>query len=157
MKHALLVRFLLAFGLVLVGWGPLHAQNKGKGKGKKTNILIILSDDVGYGEFGFQGNKQIPTPNIDSIARNGIRFTQGYVSGPYCSPTRAGLMTGRYQTRFGHELNSVARREGRPVTETTLADRLRAAGYATAAVGKWHLGVGPEYRPLRRGFDEFFG
>ena len=71
----------------------------------KPNVIVILSDDVGYGEYGFQGNKEIPTPNIDSIAKNGVRFTQGYVSGPYCSPTRAGLLTGGYQTRFGHEFN----------------------------------------------------
>src|SRR5262245_25862955 len=71
----------------------------------KPNIIVFLSDDVGYGEYGFQGNREIPTPNIDAIAKNGVRFTNGYVSGPYCSPTRAGLMTGRYQTRFGHEWN----------------------------------------------------
>src|SRR5438067_1393836 len=105
----------------------------------KANVLIFLSDDVGWAEYGFQGGKDIPTPHIDSIARNGVRFTQGYVSGPYCSPTRAGLMTGRYQTRFGHEFNSVAARMGLPRTETTIADRLKAAGYATCAVGKWHL------------------
>src|SRR3982751_2829463 len=87
--------------------GPAPAAQAGK-----PNILVILSDDVGWGEYGFQGGKDIPTPNIDSIARNGVRFTQGYVSGPYCSPTRAGFMTGRYQTRFGHEFNSVARRMG---------------------------------------------
>src|SRR6476659_1041452 len=73
--------------------------------GRKPNVLIFLSDDVGWAEYGFQGGKDIPTPHIDSIARNGVKFTQGYVSGPYCSPTRAGLMTGRYQTRFGHEWN----------------------------------------------------
>ena len=81
---------------------------------RKPNVLIFLSDDVGWGEYGFQGGKDIPTPNIDSIARNGVRFTQGYVSGPYCSPTRAGLMTGRYQTRFGHENNNVGRAVSRP-------------------------------------------
>src|SRR5215211_3603517 len=98
----------------------------------RPNIVIILADDVGYGEFGFQGiSKDIPTPNIDSIATGGVRFTQGYVSGPYCSPTRAGLMTGRYQTRFGHEFNSVANRMGLPLTETTIADRLKSLGYAT--------------------------
>src|SRR5215208_5581772 len=102
--------------------------------GDKPNILVILSDDVGWAEFGFQGAKDVPTPNIDAIAKNGVRFTQGYVSGPYCSPTRAGLMTGRYQTRFGHEFNSVAQRMRLPLTETTLADRLRAQGYATCAV-----------------------
>src|SRR4051794_14099903 len=93
---------------------------------RRPNILVILSDDVGWGEYGFQGGKDIPTPNIDSIAKKGVRFTQGYVSGPYCSPTRAGFMTRRYQTRFGHEFNSVARDKGLPLTETTIADRLKS-------------------------------
>jgi arylsulfatase A-like enzyme len=125
--------------------------------GRKPNILVILSDDVGWAEYGFQGATDIPTPHIDSIARNGIRFTQAYVSGTYCSPTRAGLMTGRYQTRFGHEFNSVGDRVGLKLTETTLANRLKALGYATCAVGKWHLGGGAAYRPMQRGFDEYFG
>src|SRR5438309_11234284 len=72
---------------------------------RKPNILIIVADDLGYGELSCQGNPQIPTPQIDSLAKSGVRFTSGYVSGPYCSPTRAGLMTGRYQQRFGHEFN----------------------------------------------------
>ena len=83
---------------------------------KKPNILILLSDDVGWAEFGFQGSKDIPTPNIDSIAKNGVRFPQGYVAATYCSPSRAGLMTGRYPTRFGHEFNSVAQ-IGRPLAQ----------------------------------------
>lgn len=124
---------------------------------RKPNLLVILCDDVGWGEFGFQGNSQIPTPHIDSLAKNGIRFPQGYVSGPYCSPTRAGLLTGRYQTRFGHEFNSVANRSGLQLEERTIADRLKSAGYATCAIGKWHLGGSEPYRPMRRGFDEFFG
>ena len=123
----------------------------------KPNILIFLCDDTGWGEIGFQGNEQISTPNIDGIAKNGLRFTQGYVSGPYCSPTRAGLMTGRYQTRFGHEFNSTARHAGLSLDETTIADRFRKLGYATAAVGKWHLGSEPKYRPTQRGFDMFYG
>lgn len=123
----------------------------------KPNVLIILSDDVGWAEYGFQGGKDIPTPNIDSIASNGIRFPQGYVAATYCSPCRAGLMTGRYPTRFGHEFNSVAQQTGLALTETTFADRLKSIGYATCAVGKWHLGNKPEYRPTKRGFDEFFG
>jgi arylsulfatase A-like enzyme len=131
-------------------------------EGKKPNVIVFLSDDVGYGEFGFQGNKEVPTPNIDSIARNGVRFAQGYVSGPYCSPTRAGLLTGRYQTRFGHEWNEGpatpgGRQFGLPVEEKTMADRLKALGYATCAVGKWHLGRGPEFVATARGFDEFYG
>ncbi|HKB04970.1 MAG TPA: sulfatase-like hydrolase/transferase, partial [Gemmataceae bacterium] len=100
---------------------------------RKPNLIVFLSDDVGYGEYGFQGNTEIPTPNIDAIARNGVRFTQGYVSGPYCSPTRAGLMTGRYQTRFGHEFNAGGPMGtqggfGLPVEEKTIADRLKALG-----------------------------
>lgn len=123
----------------------------------KPNILIILCDDVGWAEFGFQGNKEIPTPNIDSIATGGVRFPQGYVAATYCSPSRAGLMTGRYPTRFGHEFNSVARLAGLSLKETTIAERFHSLGYATCAVGKWHLGGKPEYRPMSRGFDEFFG
>jgi arylsulfatase A-like enzyme len=123
---------------------------------------VFLCDDVGYAEFGFQGGRDIPTPHIDSIARNGVRFTAGYVSGPYCSPTRAGLLTGRYQTRFGHEFNDggaagVTRGFGLPVEQRTMADRLRALGYATACVGKWHLGGGPQFIATARGFDEFYG
>ncbi len=126
---------------------------------QRPNIVIFLADDEGYGELGCQGNKEIPTPHIDSIARNGIRFTQGYVSGPYCSPTRAGLMTGRYQTRFGHEFNegTIGGKFGLPLSEKTFADRMKALGYATCAIGKWHLGTDPEFRPAQRGFDEFYG
>ncbi len=133
-----------------------------RGRARKPNVIVFLSDDVGYGEYGFQGNKQIPTPNIDSIASNGVRFTNGYVSGPYCSPTRAGLLTGRYQTRFGHEWNEGpatpgGSKFGLPTTEKTIANRLKALGYATCAVGKWHLGRGEEYIATVRGFDEFYG
>ncbi|MGI8981140.1 MAG: sulfatase family protein [Pirellulaceae bacterium] len=129
---------------------------------KKPNIIIFLADDLGYGELGMQGNKEIPTPHIDSIAKAGVRFTSGYVSGPYCSPTRAGLMTGRYQTRFGHEFNEGAATPGGspfglPLTEKTIANRFKEMGYATCAIGKWHLGRQPEFFPMHRGFDEFFG
>ncbi len=127
----------------------------------KPNILIIVGDDMGYADIGVQGCKDIPTPNIDSIAKNGIRCTNGYVSGPYCSPTRAGLMTGRYQTRFGHEFNPGPPPEGPdvglPLTETTLAQRLKDAGYKTGMVGKWHLGSERKFHPMSRGFQEYFG
>ena len=123
----------------------------------KPNILFIVGDDMGYGDVGFQGCKDIPTPNIDALAASGVRFTSGYVSGPYCSPTRAGLMTGRYQQRFGHEFNPAGGKDGMPVSETTLPQRLKAAGYVTGLVGKWHLGDLPEMQPQQRGFDEFFG
>lgn len=122
----------------------------------RPNILFIVADDLGYADLGFQGCKDIPTPNVDSLAASGIRFTNGYVSGPYCSPTRAGLMTGRYQERFGHEFNPGGG-NGLPVSETTIADRLKAAGYVTGIVGKWHLGSLPHFHPQKRGFGEFFG
>jgi arylsulfatase A-like enzyme len=123
----------------------------------KPNVLVFLCDDTGWAEFGFQGNKQIPTPNIDSIAANGVRFTQGYVAATYCSPCRAGLMTGRYPTRFGHEFNSTSREGGISLEEKTMAERFKELGYATCAIGKWHLGHKPPYRPQNRGFDEFYG
>ena len=129
----------------------------------KPNILVILADDLGYGELSCQGyTQQIPTPNIDTIAKNGVRFTSGYVSGPYCSPTRAGFMTGRYQQRFGHEFNPGPARtadvtSGLSLDEKTIADRLKAAGYTTGWFGKSHLGYEPQFHPLKRGFDEYFG
>lgn len=127
---------------------------------RKPNILIIVGDDMGYADIGVHGCKEIPTPHIDSLAKNGIRCTSGYVTGPYCSPTRAGLMTGRYQQRFGHEFNpgpSPAEQFGLPLTEVTLADKLKAGGYATGMVGKWHLGNQPKHNPVNRGFEEFYG
>ncbi|HEX6960781.1 MAG TPA: sulfatase [Lacipirellula sp.] len=127
---------------------------------EQPNIILIVGDDMGYADLGVHGCQDIPTPHIDALAASGVRFTNGYVSGPYCSPTRAGLLTGRYQTRFGHEFNCGGREgsdTGLPLSEKTLADRLKAAGYHTAMVGKWHLGNGDKFHPLSRGFDEFFG
>ena len=141
---------VLAAVLLLIGVGAAVAADQ-------PNLVIFYADDLGWGETGCQGNKDIPTPNIDSLAANGVRFTQGYVAATYCSPSRAGLMTGRYPTRFGHEFNSVANVTGLHLKETTLAERLKSLGYATACVGKWHLGNKPEYRPTKRGFDEFYG
>jgi len=123
----------------------------------KPNVLIFYADDLGWGETGVQGCKDIPTPNIDSLATNGVRCTQGYVAATYCSPSRAGLMTGRYPTRFGHEFNQITREFGLSLSETTLANRLKTRGYSTIAIGKWHLGQKPEYHPTARGFDEFYG
>lgn len=129
---------------------------------QRPNIVILLADDLGYGELGCQGNRQIPTPHIDSLAANGIRFTAGYVTAAYCSASRAGLMTGRYQSRFGYDDNPVGHRNelpdaGLPPKEKTIAERLQQVGYATGLVGKWHLGGTAKFHPLRRGFDEFFG
>jgi arylsulfatase A-like enzyme len=142
---------------IMIGFAPEAAVADGA---RKPNILIILSDDHGYADVGFHGCRDIPTPNLDSLARSGVRFSNGYVSGPYCSPTRAGLLTGRYQQRFGHEFNPGGTDSGNfglPLSETTLADRLKSAGYVTGIVGKWHLGGAPQFHPQRRGFDEFFG
>lgn len=126
---------------------------------RPPNIVVIVADDMGYADLGVHGSRDMRTPNIDALARDAVRFTDAYVSGPYCSPTRAGMMTGRYPQRFGHEFNlSPEHREfGLPLEETTIADRLKAAGYRTAIFGKWHLGVGEKYHPLQRGFEQFFG
>lgn len=123
---------------------------------KKPNILFIVGDDMGYADVGFHHCKDIPTPNLDALASEGIQFTSGYVSGPYSSPTRAGLMTGRYQQRFGHEFNPGVS-NGLPLGEITIANRLKTAGYVTGIVGKWHLGSQDSMHPQKRGFDEFFG
>jgi len=127
----------------------------------RPNVIVILADDLGYTDTGFTGAQDIPTPNIDRIARAGVRFTNAYVSHPFCSPTRAGLMTGRYQQRFGHENNPKYdpndRVSGLPADQITLAQVLSEAGYATGIAGKWHLGATPEMHPLRRGFREQFG
>ena len=114
----------------------LAAPQTAAAPGRKPNILVIVADDLGYGELGCQGWNDIPTPHIDTIAKNGVRFTSGYVSCPVCSPTRAGLMTGRYQQRFGHEFNPgpvglESKAFGLVRDEATLAERLKGAGYAT--------------------------
>ena len=128
---------------------------------KQPNILVIVGDDMGYADLGVHGSRDIRTPNLDALAAGGIRFTDAYVTGPYCSPTRAGLLTGRYQQRFGHEFNfgigPAFETFGLPLSERTLADRLKAAGYQTALFGKWHLGSSEKFHPMSRGFDEFFG
>jgi Arylsulfatase A and related enzymes len=128
---------------------------------RPPNVIVIVADDMGYADIGVYGSKDIPTPNIDALAATGIRFTDAYVSGPYCSPTRAGLMTGRYQQRFGHEFNigplEMHRDAGLPPDEKTIANRLRSAGYRTALLGKWHLGTAARFHPMERGFDEFYG
>jgi arylsulfatase A-like enzyme len=134
------------------------SREVGNGQRGGPNILLIVADDLGYSDIGVYGSRDIPTPNIDRIAQEGIRFTDAYVSGPYCSPTRAGLVTGRYPQRFGYEFNPDGSPDyGLPLTETTMADRLKAAGYRTALFGKWHLGSADRLHPMRRGFEEFYG
>lgn len=128
---------------------------------RKPNILVIVSDDQGYADVGFNGGKAVPTPHLDALAASGVRCTSGYVSHPFCSPTRAGLLTGRYQQRFGHENNpaydpadAVA---GLPLTEKLLPQFLQEAGYRTGWIGKWHLGATPAHTPWARGFQQTYG
>ncbi len=147
---------LLAF--LLAPLAVIHAADAPRAT--RPNILLIFVDDLGYGDIGVHGGKAVPTPHIDKLAASGVRCTNGYVSAPYCSPSRAGLLTGRYQTRFGHEFNPHVGAEdklGLPLDQRTIADLLRAAGYATGLVGKWHLGFSKDHHPQSRGFDDFFG
>ncbi len=142
------------FLLLMLGLVAGHAASAAD----KPNVLIFYVDDMAWGQPGAYGGKLAATPNMDSIAANGVRFTQGYSSGCICSPGRVGMMTGRYQARTGHDANPG--REGRELllTETTMAQHLKAAGYSTGIVGKWHLGdTRPEFMPQARGFDFAMG
>jgi len=141
----------------------------------QPNIVFILADDFGYGDLGCMGCKDIATPNIDRLAAEGVKFTDFYANAPVCTPTRAGFMTGRWQQRygiefaFGYQVEQFRRVKdawvpepdihglGLPLGETTIAQRLKSANYATGAFGKWHLGFKDEYNPTKRGFDEYFG
>jgi len=133
---------------------------------KKTdqpNVIVIIADDLGYADVSTYFPGRIPTPNIDRLGREGVVFTQGYTTAPICSPSRAGLMTGRHQQRFGFEYNNgpaardVSQRLGMDPGEITLANQLKTVGYRTGVVGKWHLGSSDEHYPTNRGFDEFWG
>lgn len=135
---------------------------------ENPNIILLFSDDAGYADFSFHGSTIMKTPNLDKLAKQGVRFTQGYVSDPTCGPSRAGLITGKYQQRFGFEENNVPgfmskvsaadnAEMGVPVEEVTMAEYLKKQGYATAFYGKWHLGGADRFHPVKRGFDEFYG
>ena len=143
---------------IAVAAGSLHAADAPPAR---PNILLMVGDDIGWGDIGCYGSTQIQTPNIDQMAKEGLRFTSGYVTAALCSPSRAAMLTGRYQQRNSLENNRLAESKdaGLDLKLKTLADVLGAAGYVTGLVGKWHLGVGvnKEYTPLRRGFQEFFG
>ena len=128
---------------------------------KRPNIIVILADDLGYQDVGFNGCTDFPTPNIDRLAKQGVRFANGYVTHSFCAPTRAALMTGRYQQRFGFETNPPYdihnTHSGLPKSEITIAERLQKVGYRTGMVGKWHLGASHIHHPNNRGYDFFFG
>ena len=168
-KAAAWVISMIVIVLLLAGITGVTAHQRsstavGRLAARKPNVVFILGDDLGYCDVSMYGCKEIPTPNIDSIGKNGIRFTNAYVSAPVCSPSRAGLMTGRYQQRFGFEFNAGPLQRainnkdmGLPLTEITLAQAMKKAGYATGMVGKWHMGMNDRYMPTQRGFDEYFG
>jgi arylsulfatase A-like enzyme len=128
------------------------------------NFILIVADDLGFADLSFNGSKQIKTPNIDRLANEGVKFTEGYVSSPVCSPSRAGLLTGINQVTFGHDNNLAVNQPGfdpqflgLPLSQKTVADHLKPLGYISGLVGKWHLGYEPHFHPLKRGFDEFWG
>ena len=141
-----------------------HLETETPEPSASPNIIVILADDLGYGDVGVYGSDVIETPHIDRLARDGVRLTNGYVAAAVCSPSRAGFYAGLNPSRFGYDYNPTANYKrgpdaelGLPTDVTTIADVLREAGYATGLIGKWHLGVLEPYHPLRRGFDEFFG
>lgn len=148
-------KFLKATGALMAGaalgsqleWA-LAAENP-------PNIVLIFCDDMGYGDIGSFGS-EISTPNIDSIGKEGVRFTH-FSASPLCSPSRAGLMTGRYCTRVGVPRVLMSNSEGLDLSETTLAEVLKTRGYSTMCIGKWHLGDVEGYLPTSRGFDEYYG
>ena len=160
--------FSLPFSLLFVSTclllaSSLSAESEAASADEKPNIIILYADDAGFADFGFQPNARPDmkklTPNIDSIAKKGARFTNAYMSGCVCSPSRAGMMTGRYQGRFGHDNNIPPgyMDGGLPKTETFGAKRLQKLGYKTGIIGKWHLGYPEGYQPNDRGFDWFYG
>ncbi len=132
---------------------------------QKPNIVLILSDDAGYGDFSFQSSRLVATTNIDRIANEGVKFTNAYVTGAVCSPSRAGLLTGVYQAKFGHTINFIQGVTynlpldslGLPVDQKLAGDYLKPLGYTTGIVGKWHLGLSKQFHPNNRGFDYFWG
>jgi arylsulfatase A-like enzyme len=132
-----------------------------KTKALKPNIIIILIDDAGYVDFGFMGSKDLETPHIDSLASSGVYFTDAHVSSTVCAPSRAGLITGQYQQRFGFEANGTGDENtgdiGLTDNVTTIAEVFQNNNYKTIAIGKWHLGAESSDHPNQRGFDEFYG
>lgn len=155
---AFMSQFITSLSIVMLFSLDLCAEEKLA----RPSIIFIVADDLGYGELGCYGGNEIPTPNLDRLAAGGTRFTNGYVTASFCAASRAALMTGRYQTRFGFEFNPIGAKNteqgvGLPLEETTISQYLRDSGYATGLIGKWHLGGTAPFHPQHRGFDEFFG
>jgi arylsulfatase A len=144
-----------AMGCLAAAAAPALAQPASR----PPNFVILLADDMGCGDLGCYGHPNIRTPNLDRMAAEGIRFTSFYAAAPVCTPSRAGLLTGRYAVRAGLPNNlSPEPKGGLPLSEITLAQVLKSRGYKTMAIGKWHVGHNPaDYLPTRRGFDSYFG
>lgn len=149
----------IAVTLMILGYAEPEKHLSRDDTKSPPNIIVILADDLGYGDVGVNGATKIKTPNIDGLAENGVNFTQFYASGNICTPSRAGLLTGQYPIRTGLGYNVVTAKDthGLPQEIETLPELVKRAGYKTKLVGKWHLGNFPEYLPTRHGFDEFFG
>ncbi len=149
------------FLIALMTWVATSWLPAQEAMAEKPNLIVIMVDDMGYGDVGFNGCKDIPTPNIDRIAQGGVRCTSGYVGYMVCGPSRASFMTGRYGQRFGFERNPQYRTKdpnmGLPKEERTIAEALKTVGYKSGVVGKWHLGAHISNHPLNRGFDSFYG
>jgi arylsulfatase A-like enzyme len=155
-KYLFALNFLYALSAFFLS-GVFFAACKAQGD-PPPNIIIILADDAGYADFGFMGSKDILSPNLDQLATEGVLFKQNYVSASVCSPSRAGLLTGKYQQRFGHECNLEAEQPfSFDTAQVTIAEALKAKGYQTAIFGKWHLGDYAHHHPLNNGFDHFWG
>jgi len=138
-----------------------HSTESGEGSAssstrRRPNILLIVADDLGYADCGFTGSRDVRTPSLDRLAQAGVRFTDAHVSASVCAPSRAGLLTGRYQQEFGFECN-LGGKGGLLTGERTLARALGSTGYRTIAIGKWHLGHAPEQHPMEQGFEHFTG
>ncbi|HEY3964320.1 MAG TPA: sulfatase-like hydrolase/transferase [Planctomycetaceae bacterium] len=146
----------LGIALTWMDQSPARAADR---ESQRPNVIVILTDDMGYADLGCYGSRDIKTPHLDRLAAQGVRLTNFYSSGPVCTPTRAALMTGRWQQRVGLEwaIGPGLKEPGLPTREITLPRMLKNAGYATALFGKWHLGYKPEFGPNAHGFDEFFG
>ena len=162
MKH--LFSFIVSF----ITLGQLCVSAQLSDKNTPPNVIIIITDDAGYHDFGFQGSNTFKTPHIDAFAQSGMVFRQAYVTAAVCGPSRAGILTGRYQQRFGYEENNVpgimstsskllGDEMGLPTHLPTIANHMKMLGYKNSFIGKWHLGNADKYHPLKRGFDHFVG
>ncbi|WP_111979420.1 sulfatase-like hydrolase/transferase [Algibacillus agarilyticus] len=161
MKIHLFISFIFIFSLSACGENAVASKDEIQNQPDRPNILFILTDDQGYADVGFNGSTDLKTPSLDALASNGTVFSSAYVVHPFCGPSRAGLMTGRYPHKFGSQFNLPSVKDsgglGLPTDESYISEVLQDAGYYTGIIGKWHLGEMPEHHPNQRGFDEFYG